>query len=197
VAEVDATIIRDGIKVANQEANGKVLWSAFGPEIIGKVDYMASLQVNYKVVSPHFKEQYLPEYATAGAAGMDLHACVPEPVAIAPGHRVRVPTGIALQLPRTDVVALVYARSGLAWRHGLGLPNGVGVIDSDYTGEIQVLLTNFGDDSVVLDPGDRVAQIVFAPIHTAVLTKTETFRETDRGAKGFGSTGVSVQPKDL
>jgi len=151
------------------------------------------VQVRYKVVSADFRDEYLPKYATTGAAGMDLHACIPQPVEIAPGERVRIPTGIALQLPDNGVVALVYARSGLAWRHGLGLPNGVGVIDSDYTGEIQVLLTNFGDEKVTLHPGDRVAQIVFSPVHQAVLAQTAALDKTDRGTGGFGSTGVSVQ----
>lgn len=126
---------------------------------------------------------------------MDLHACLAEPLTIAPGGRVRVPTGIAIQLPDKTVVGLVYARSGLAWRYGLGLPNGVGVIDSDYTGEIQVLLTNFGEKTVVLQPGDRVAQIVFTPVYQASLCEVETFRETQRGEGGFGSTGVSVNLK--
>ncbi|MCL6637335.1 MAG: dUTP diphosphatase, partial [Alicyclobacillus sp.] len=118
------------------------------------------LTVHYRVVSPYFRQEYLPAYATAGAAGMDLHACLPEPLTLDPGMRVRVPTGIALQLPHRGVVALVYARSGLAWRHGIALPNGVGVIDSDFTGELQVLLTNVGHQSYVIHPGDRIAQVV-------------------------------------
>lgn len=153
---------------------------------------MERLKVAYRIVSDNFSEEYLPKYATVGSAGMDLHACVPEPVELAPGGRVRIPTGIALQLPDSHTVALVYARSGLAWRHGLGLPNGVGVIDSDYTGEIQVLLTNFGDESVSIRPGDRVAQVVFAPLYLAELVPTDAFRQTSRGSGGFGSTGVSA-----
>lgn len=148
------------------------------------------LDVLYQVVSPWYKPEYVPKYATAGAAGMDLHACMEHSVLLHPGARVRIPTGIALQLPGPDVVALVYARSGLAWRHGLGLPNGVGVIDSDYTGEIQVLLTNFSDDPFEIQPGDRVAQIVFAPVWLAELRRVEALEQTVRGDKGFGSTGV-------
>lgn len=121
---------------------------------------------------------------------MDLHACLESPVTLGPGERTRIPTGIALQLPSADVVALVYARSGLAWRHGIGLPNGVGVIDSDYTGEIQVLLTNFSDRPFVIEPGDRIAQVVFAPVWLASLRQVEELDQTERGRKGFGSTGV-------
>lgn len=148
------------------------------------------MEVKFEVVSPLFRDHYLPKYATAGAAGMDLHACIERSLTIAPGARARVPTGIAIGLPGPEAVALVYARSGLAWRYGLGLPNGVGVIDSDYTGEVQVLLTNFGHNAVTIKPGDRVAQIVFAPVHLAQLIQVDALAETGRGARGFGSTGV-------
>jgi dUTP pyrophosphatase len=155
----------------------------------GRAD-AAELTVQYRVVSDLFRPDYVPRYATAGAAGMDLHACIREPLTLAPGARVRVPTGIALQFPHAGVVGLVYARSGLAWRHGVGLPNGVGVIDSDYTGEIQVLLTNFSDVPFVIHPGDRIAQIVFAPVYIARLQEVDAFTPTARGERGFGSTGV-------
>lgn len=148
------------------------------------------MNVNYLVVNPFFREEYLPDYKTSGAAGMDLHACLAEPIEIAPLARVRVPTGIAIQLPEQNVVGLVYARSGIAWRYGIGLPNGVGVIDSDYTGEIQVLLTNFSSEVFTIAPGDRVAQLVFAPIHVASLVQVEQLQPTERGSGGFGSTGV-------
>lgn len=150
------------------------------------------IPIPFTVVSPHWQEAYLPRYASSGAAGMDLHACMEGALAIAPGQRVRVPTGIAVQLPNRQLVALVYARSGLAWRHGIGLPNGVGVIDSDYTGEIQVLLTNFGSDPVEIAPGDRIAQLVVAPIHLARWVQVDALLPTERGAGGFGSTGVQV-----
>lgn len=150
------------------------------------------MNVNYQVVNPCFRDEYLPSYQTEGAAGMDLHACVLEAILIAPGQRVRVPTGIAIQLPSKDVVTLVYARSGIAWRHGIGLPNGVGVIDSDYTGEIQVLLTNFSPEPYQIAPGDRVAQLVFAPVYVANLVQVDALETTERGSGGFGSTGVKT-----
>lgn len=153
------------------------------------VDKMA---VKYRVVSPLWEATYLPNYASSGAAGMDLHACIDSSMTIEPGQRVRIPTGLAMELPGPHVVGLVYARSGLAWRSGLGLPNGVGVIDSDYTGELQVLLTNFGDELVSIHPGDRIAQLVLAPIYLAEWVAVDELSETERGENGFGSTGVSM-----
>lgn len=150
------------------------------------------IDVKYMVVSAYFRDEYLPQYASDGAAGMDLHAVMPESVVIQPGERVRIPTGIAIQLPGPHVVALVYARSGLAWRHGVALPNGVGVIDSDYTGEVEVLLTNFGETAVEIKPGDRIAQMVFTPIHLASWLKVDVLAKTTRGERGFGSTGVAA-----
>jgi len=149
------------------------------------------IEVKYQVVSEHFRSDYVPQYRTSGAAGLDLHACLAEPLQLLQNVRVRVPTGIAIELPGRDMVGLVYARSGLAWRHGIGLPNGVGVIDSDYTGEIQVLLTNFSDVPFMVEPGDRIAQLVFAPIHFAVWQETVALRQTGRGSGGFGSTGLA------
>lgn len=149
-----------------------------------------SIEVSYKIVSPHFRTEYLPHYASHGAAGMDLHAAIPDKVELQPGQRERIGTGIAIQLPDAFTVGLVYARSGLAWRKGVALPNGVGVIDSDYTGELQVLLCNFSTDVVSIEPGDRIAQIVFAPLYLATLCEVDEFRPTERGEQGFGSTGI-------
>ncbi|GMA61509.1 dUTP diphosphatase [Alicyclobacillus fastidiosus] len=150
----------------------------------------SEIQVSFRVVSDLFEPNYMPAYASEGAAGMDLHAVLAESLAVSPGARVRVPTGIAIQLPRRDLVALVYARSGLAWRSGLALSNGVGVVDSDYTGELQVLLTNFGEEMVVIAPGDRIAQLVIAPIHVVAWVRATELAETARGDGGFGSTGI-------
>lgn len=132
----------------------------------------------------------LPSYATTASAGVDLNADLSEPMTVSPGEHVKIPTGLAIELPSQAVVALVFARSGLANRHGLGLTNGVGVIDSDYRGEIQVLIQNLGTQPVVINPGDRIAQMVFMPIFHAVFEDVAELQETARGAGGFGSTGV-------
>ncbi|MCO7136308.1 dUTP diphosphatase [[Clostridium] leptum] len=131
----------------------------------------------------------LPQRATEGSAGMDLSACLEEPVTIAPGERVRIPTGIAIGLPSKETVGLVYARSGMAVRDGIALTNGVGVIDSDYTGEIQVGLINLSKEPYTINPGQRIAQLVVAPILLPAIEETEDLTETQRGSGGFGSTG--------
>lgn len=161
-------------------------------ELTDPFNPIEGMEIRYTVVSPYWKEAYLPKYASSGAAGMDLHACIESALTVRPGARVRVPTGLAMQLPTARVVGLVYARSGLAWKHGLALPNGVGVIDSDYTGELQVLLTNFSDEAMDIQPGDRIAQLVIAPIHLAQWVQVTRLEETERGQSGFGSTGVQV-----
>ena len=134
-------------------------------------------------------EAALPQRATAGSAGMDLCACMEEPLTIAPGDLVSIPTGIAVALPSSGYVALVFARSGLGVRHGIALSNGVGVIDSDYRGEVCVGLCNLGAEPYTIQPGERVAQMIAAPVFAAQLTETDTLDDTDRGAGGFGSTG--------
>ena len=138
------------------------------------------MNLKIKAVSPKIGTDIpFPFYASAGAAGMDLCACMDEPVTIAPRQIVSLPTGIAIALPSADYVALVFARSGLGIKHGVALANGVGVIDSDYRGEIRVGLVNQSDGPFTIQPGDRVAQ----------LERVETLDETERGAGGFGSTG--------
>ncbi len=131
----------------------------------------------------------LPIRATDGSAGMDLHAWLEEPLTVAPGERVRIPTGIAIGLPSRDTVALVFARSGLAIKHGLTLSNCVGVIDSDYTGEIQVGMINQGAEAYTVQPFERIAQLVIMPVLLPEIEETDTLEETTRGAGGFGSTG--------
>ena len=130
-----------------------------------------------------------PFYASAGAAGMDLCACVDEAVTIAPRQIVSLPTGIAIALPSADYVALVFARSGLGIKHGIALANGVGVIDSDYRGEIRVGLVNQSDAPYTIQPGDRVAQLAVVPVVQAQIIPCADLDETERGAGGFGSTG--------
>ena len=130
----------------------------------------------------------LPSYATAGAAGLDLRAAVREPLEVPVGGRLRVPTGFALALPPGHE-GQVRPRSGLAARHGLTVLNAPGTIDADYRGEVQVLLVNLGDSAVLIQRGDRVAQLVVAPISRAFVREAATLSETTRGPGGFGSTG--------
>ena len=135
----------------------------------------------------------LPQYATPASAGVDLCANISEPLALQAGERVKVPTGLAMELPGPEVVALVFARSGLADRYGIGLTNGAGVVDSDYRGEIQVLLHNQGWEAVVINPGDRIAQMLFMPVFQAQFEEVGELQGSERGAGGFGSTGVGLK----
>lgn len=132
----------------------------------------------------------LPEYATSGSAGMDLRACIKAPIAIEPGKIIKIPTGIAIQIPSKDIAAFVFPRSGLSSKHGIALANCVGVIDSDYTGEIICPVINNGQETYTIQPDDRIAQMIFMPIYLAKLEYVEELCETGRGSGGFGSTGA-------
>lgn len=148
------------------------------------------MNLKVKALSPKIgKEIPAPFYASAGAAAMDLHACVDEPVTIPAGGRAVIPTGIAIALPSAEYVALVFARSGLGIKHGIALSNGVGVIDSDYRGEIRVGLTNLSDTPYTVQPGDRIAQLAVMPVVQAELERVDSLDDTGRGTGGFGSTG--------
>lgn len=143
-----------------------------------------------KAVSPKVGTDIpFPSRGTSGSAGLDLRACLDEPVIIAPRQLVRIPTGIAVALPGPEYVALVFARSGLGIKHGISLSNGVGVIDSDYRGEIQVGLTNLSDAPYTIQPGDRIAQLVVTPVVAPELEVVADLEDTERGTGGFGSTG--------
>ena len=132
----------------------------------------------------------LPYYATPGSAAMDLHACLDGPVVIPAGGRSVIPTGIAIALPFPDYVALVFARSGLGIKHGVAPANCVGVIDSDYRGEVMVGLQNSGSSDFTVQPGDRIAQLMVTPVVQATIQMVDELDETQRGAGGFGSTGA-------
>ena len=141
------------------------------------------MDLNIKAVSPKIgREIPYPYYASAGAAAMDLHACLDAPLTIHPGDLVSVPTGIAIALPS--------ARSGLGVKHGIALSNGVGVIDSDYRGELRVGLTNFSRTPYTIAPGDRIAQLAVVPVVQVRPVPVLDLDETARGSGGFGSTGV-------
>ncbi len=148
------------------------------------------MELKVKAVSEKIgREIPAPFYASAGAAAMDLHACLDSAVTIPAGGRTVVPTGIAIALPSADYVALVLARSGLGIKHGVVPSNCVGVIDSDYRGEVMVGLSNSGASDYTVRPGDRIAQLMVVPVVQARVTLVDELDETDRGAGGFGSTG--------
>ena len=134
----------------------------------------------------------MPAYATDGAAAVDMRAAIDEgtTVVIQPGERAMIPTGMAISLENANVVAILAARSGLAVKSGINLANGIGVIDSDYRGEICVGLYNSSNVPFTVNRGDRIAQLMFMPVYTAKLIEAASLDETARGAGGFGSTGV-------
>ncbi|MCE5246788.1 MAG: dUTP diphosphatase [Candidatus Polarisedimenticolia bacterium] len=137
---------------------------------------------------PHGEGLPLPAYATEGSAGMDLRAAVEAPVTIPAGGRAMVPTGLSVEIPR-GFEGQVRGRSGLAARHGVGIPNAPGTIDSDYRGEVCVILANWGDQPFVVARGERIAQLVIAPVARAELVEVEELAVSERGAGGFGHTG--------
>ena len=148
------------------------------------------MELKIKALSPKIGTEIpLPKFATAGAACMDLCACIDAPVTLEAGARALIPTGIAIALPSADYVALVFARSGLGIKQGVCLSNGVGVIDSDYRGEIGVGLVNLGQSAYTVQPGDRIAQLMVTPVVRPTVVPVSELDETDRGAGGFGSTG--------
>lgn len=130
----------------------------------------------------------LPSYESAHAAGMDIRAAVQTAIAIEPGQRKLVPTGIAIELP-DGFEAQIRPRSGLAVKKGLSMLNNPGTIDADYRGEIKVILVNHGEDVIQIERGDRIAQMVFAPVIRAEITEVENLSPSERGTGGFGSTG--------
>jgi dUTP pyrophosphatase len=136
----------------------------------------------------HGRDLALPDYATAGSAGCDLLAALDAPLPLAPGARALIPTGIAIALP-PGYEAQIRPRSGLALRHGVTVLNAPGTVDSDYRGEIGVVLINLGDAAVTLTRGMRIAQLVLAPVARLAWTEVATLPETARGAGGFGSSG--------
>ena len=130
-----------------------------------------------------------PHYATSGAAGMDLRACIEAPVRVHPGESMLIPAGIAIHLADPGLAAMILPRSGLGHKHGIVLGNLVGLIDSDYQGEIFVSLWNRGHEVFLLNPLDRIAQLVVVPVLQVAFNVVERFEESERGAGGFGSTG--------
>lgn len=148
------------------------------------------MELKFKALNPKIgREIPLPQFATPGSAAMDLRACIDRPVTIQAGERTVVPTGLAMALPSADYVALLFARSGLGIRNGVCLSNGVGVIDSDYRGEIGVGLVNLSQEAYTVQPGDRIAQLMVVPVERPTVSLVEDLDDTSRGSGGFGSTG--------
>lgn len=146
---------------------------------------ITNIPVNIKKLKD---DAIIPTYGSEFAAGADLYACIPEPIIIQPGETAFIPTGLAMELP-IGYAGLIYARSGLACKKGLAPANKVGVIDSDYRGEVMVALHNHSNQMVEVAIGERIAQLVITPYIAAVFNTVDNLDETTRGAGGFGSTG--------
>jgi len=144
--------------------------------------------LDIKVIDPRIKDQ-LPEYSTSGSAGLDLRACIDAQMKIEPGQTVLVPTGFAINIEDPKYAAVILPRSGLGHKHGIVLGNLVGLIDSDYQGQIMASVWNRGSESFNIEPMDRIAQLVVIPVVQVQFNLVEDFNETIRGSGGFGSTG--------
>ena len=144
--------------------------------------------IDIKILDARLGE-YLPSYATSGSAGLDLRACIDEPMEILPGETKLIPTGLAIHIADPGYAALILPRSGLGHKHGIVLGNLVGLIDSDYQGQLMVSTWNRGTDAFTLNSMERLAQLVIVPVLQVGFNVVEEFAESDRGAGGFGSTG--------
>jgi dUTP pyrophosphatase len=146
--------------------------------------------IQYKILDPRLGTAFpLPEYATSGSAGLDLRACLDQPLDLAPGQTELIPTGMAIHIDDPGLAAIILPRSGLGHKHGIVLGNLVGLIDSDYQGQLMVSCWNRGRDSFRIEPGERIAQLVFVPVVQAALQRVDEFYESERGEGGFGHTG--------
>jgi len=145
-------------------------------------------QIDLKILDPRMKD-FLPAYATGGSAGLDLRACVDAPLTLEPGQTVLVPTGLAIHIGDPGYAAMILPRSGLGHKNGIVLGNLVGLIDSDYQGQLMVSTWNRGHSAFTLQPMDRLAQLVVVPVVQVGFKLVEEFPTSDRGAGGFGSTG--------
>jgi dUTP pyrophosphatase len=144
--------------------------------------------VDVKILDPRLAD-HMPAYATPGSAGLDLRACIDHPVELKPGQTELVPTGMAIHLADAGIAAMVLPRSGLGHKHGIVLGNLVGLIDSDYQGQIFVSVWNRGSATFTLNPLERIAQLVIVPVLQVHFNRVEDFEQSKRGAGGFGSTG--------
>lgn len=147
-----------------------------------------SLQVELKILDSRLNEN-MPAYATSGSAGLDLRACINEAITIKPGETTLIPTGMAVHLANPAYAAMILPRSGLGHKHGIVLGNLVGIIDSDYQGQLFVSCWNRSQEAFVMNPMERIAQLVIVPVIQASFTVVDEFNESERGVGGFGSTG--------
>lgn len=145
-------------------------------------------QIDLKILDPRMKD-FLPAYATGGSAGLDLRACIDAPLTLEPGQTVLVPTGLAIHIGDPGYAAMILPRSGLGHKNGIVLGNLVGLIDSDYQGQLMVSTWNRGQSTFTLQPMDRLAQLVVVPVVQVGFNVVEEFASSDRGTGGFGSTG--------
>ncbi|SOE59909.1 deoxyuridine 5'-triphosphate nucleotidohydrolase [Burkholderia sp. OK233] len=146
------------------------------------------MKLDLKILDARMREQ-LPAYATTGSAGLDLRACLDEPLTLKPGETALVPTGLAIHVGDSGYAALILPRSGLGHKHGIVLGNLVGLIDSDYQGQLMISTWNRGETTFVLNPMERLAQLVIVPVVQAEFNIVDDFETSERGAGGFGSTG--------
>lgn len=147
-------------------------------------------QIDVKILDPRIGSEFpLPDYATPGSAGMDLRACLDETITINPGETILIPSGIALHISDPGLAATILPRSGLGHKHGIVLGNLVGLIDSDYQGQIFVSCWNRGNESFSIEPGARIAQLVIIPVIQASFNIVDDFDTSERGEGGFGHTG--------
>lgn len=147
--------------------------------------------IDVKILDPRFGAEWpLPAYATEASAGLDLRAALDAPLSLAPGDAHLVPSGLAIHLGDPGLCAVILPRSGLGHKHGIVLGNGTGLIDADYQGPLMISVWNRGTATFVIEPGDRIAQLVVLPIVRASLRVVDTFADSARGAGGFGHTGV-------
>ncbi|AXF15309.1 dUTP diphosphatase [Paraburkholderia caledonica] len=146
------------------------------------------MKLDLKILDARMRDQ-LPAYATSGSAGLDLRACLKEPLTLKPGETALVPTGLAIHVGDPGYAALILPRSGLGHKHGIVLGNLVGLIDSDYQGELMISTWNRGETTFVLNPMERLAQLVIVPVVQAEFNIVDEFEQSERGAGGFGSTG--------
>lgn len=147
-------------------------------------------EVDVKILDPRVGKEFpMPEYATHGSAGMDLRAVLDEDTELLPGNTLLIPTGLAIHIENNNMAAVILPRSGLGHKHGIVLGNLVGLIDSDYQGQLFVSCWNRGKTTFVIKPGERIAQLVFVPVIQAQLSIVESFDQSQRGEGGFGHTG--------